>query len=227
MFNPQVVKLYWMCLIQDNEVLMKWLWKAEVLQWDMFRELIELLLIGCSIDLILIQRSKSNTSTPRTKLQTFWQRGISHMMSGIICWICLTLAISVLQVASLQWQNELNKNQDKDVLHPNHDPWWILAARMFSFFFFLASSNPVTMLYGYQDPEQPVLDDRTENLVQPSRPDYLQEDYAQSWSSQEWKSGVAEHDRSGKLEVNSWDSLHKVDLHREEPLRKVRRDYSR
>ena len=38
------------------------------------------------------------------------------------------------------------------------------------------------------------------------------------WSSQEWKSGAAEHDRSGKLEVNSWDSLQKVDPHREEYL---------
>ena len=39
-----------------------------------------------------------------------------------------------------------------------------------------------------------------------------------SWSSQEWKSGAAEHDRSGKPEGISWDSLQKVDPHREEPL---------
>ena len=32
-----------------------------------------------------------------------------------------------------------------------------------------------------------------------------------SWSSQEWKSGVAERDRSGKPEENSWDSLQEVD----------------
>ena len=44
------------------------------------------------------------------------------------------------------------------------------------------------------------------------------EDYGRSWSSQEWKSGAAEHDRSGKPEVNSWDSLQKVDPHREESL---------
>ena len=49
-----------------------------------------------------------------------------------------------------------------------------------------------------------------------SRPDYTQEDYGRSWSSQEWKSG--EHDRSGKLEENSWDSCQKVDPHREEHL---------
>ena len=48
--------------------------------------------------------------------------------------------------------------------------------------------------------------------MQPSRPDYTQEDYGRSWSSQEWKSGAAEHDRSVKPEEISWDP------HREEPL---------
>ena len=52
----------------------------------------------------------------------------------------------------------------------------------------------------------------------PSPPGYSKEDYGRSWSSQEWKSGAAEHDRSGKPEGISWDSLQKVDPHREEPL---------
>ena len=54
--------------------------------------------------------------------------------------------------------------------------------------------------------------------VETSRSDYSQEDYGRSWSSQEWKSGAAEHDRSGKPEDISWDSLRKVDPHREELL---------
>ena len=54
--------------------------------------------------------------------------------------------------------------------------------------------------------------------METSRSDHLQEDYGRSWSSQERKSGAAEHDRSGKPEVNSWDSLQKVDPHREEYL---------
>ena len=33
----------------------------------------------------------------------------------------LTLAISVLQLAPLQWQNELNKDQEKNVSQPNRD----------------------------------------------------------------------------------------------------------
>ena len=52
----------------------------------------------------------------------------------------------------------------------------------------------------------------------PSPPGYSQEDYGQSWSSQEWKSGAAEHNRSGKPEKTSWDKLQKVTPHREEPL---------
>ena len=47
------------------------------------------------------------------------------------------------------------------------------------------------------------IDDRTEKLVETSRSEYLQEDYGRSWSSQEWKSGAVEHDRSGKPEENS------------------------
>ena len=54
--------------------------------------------------------------------------------------------------------------------------------------------------------------------VETSRSDYLQEDYGRSWSSQEWKSGAAEPDRSGKPEKTSWEMLQKVAPHREEPL---------
>ena len=54
--------------------------------------------------------------------------------------------------------------------------------------------------------------------AQPSQSDYTQEDYGRSWSSQEGKSGTAEPDRSGKPEEISWDTLQKVDPHREEPL---------
>ena len=43
----------------------------------------------------------------------------------------------------------------------------------------------------------------------PPPPGCSKEDYGQSWSSQEWKSEAAAHDRSGKPEKTS---------HREEPL---------
>ena len=93
-----------------------------------------------------------------------------------------------------------------------------LTARTPSFVSSSASTNPGRTSYGYQDPERYVLDDRTGQPVEASRSDYLQKDYGLSWSSQEWKSGDGEHDRSGKHEENSWDSLQKVDPHRGEYL---------
>ena len=98
-------------------------------------------------------------------------------------------------------------------------PMMNLTARTPSFVSSSASSNPVRTSYGFQNPGKSVpSDDRTGKPVQPSRPDYTQEDYGRSWSSQEWKSGAAEHDRSGKPQGISWDTLQKVDPHREEPL---------
>ena len=97
-------------------------------------------------------------------------------------------------------------------------PMMNLTARTPSFVSSSASANPGRSSYGYQDPERNVLDDRTGQLVETSGSDYLQKDYGRSWSSQEWKSGAGEPDRSGKLEINSWDSLQDVDPHREESL---------
>ena len=57
----------------------------------MFPEPTELLLIGSLIKLILTQRFKSNTSTPRTNSQTYWARAISHLMNGIIFCVKRTL----------------------------------------------------------------------------------------------------------------------------------------
>ena len=81
------------------------------------------------------------------------------------------------------------------------------------------SSNPGRTSYGYQDPERSFpIDDRTGKPENSSPSDYLQKDYGRSWSSQEWKSGAAEHGRSGKPEENSRNSWQEVDPHREEYL---------
>ena len=78
-------------------------------------------------------------------------------------------------------------------------PLMNLTARMPSVVSSSTSSNPGMTSYGFQDPGKSVAsDDGTGKPVEPSRPDYMQEDYGRFWSSQEWKSGSAEHDRSGK-----------------------------
>ena len=94
-----------------------------------------------------------------------------------------------------------------------------LTARTPSFMSSSASSNPERTSYGYQGPGKSVASaDRTAKLVQLSQSYYTKEDYGRSWSSQEWKSGAAEHDRSGKPEEISWDTLQKIHPHRKEPL---------
>ena len=81
-------------------------------------------------------------------------------------------------------------------------PMMNLTARTPSFVSSSASSNPGRTSHCFQDPERHVLDDRTVQLVETSRSDYLQEDYGRSWSSQECKSGAAERDRSVKPEAH-------------------------
>ena len=97
-------------------------------------------------------------------------------------------------------------------------PMMNLTARTPSFVSSSASANPGRSSCGYQDPEQPVLDDRTGQPVETSRSNYSQKDYGLSWSSQVWKSGDGEHDRPRQPVKNSWDSLGKVDPHRGEHL---------
>ena len=98
-------------------------------------------------------------------------------------------------------------------------PMMILTARMPSVVSSSTSSNRGRTSYGYQDPGKSVAsDDRSEKPEKPSPPGYSKEDYGQSLSSQEWKSGAAAHDRSRKPETTSWDMMQQVAPHREEPL---------
>ena len=43
-------------------------------------------------------------------------------------------------------------------------------------------------------------------------------DYDRSWSSQEWKSEVTAHDRSGKLDKTSWNVVQQICPHHEDAL---------
>ena len=63
-----------------------------------------------------------------------------------------------------------------------------------------------------------MVDDRSGQPDRLSPPGYAKEDYGQSWSSQEWKSGAAAHDRSAKPDKISWDEVQQVRSHHENPL---------
>ena len=66
----------------------KWWSKVEVPQWDMFREPTELLWICFWTGSIWIQKFNSVTLTSNTNSQTCWLKGISHVMSATIFFIC-------------------------------------------------------------------------------------------------------------------------------------------
>ena len=98
-------------------------------------------------------------------------------------------------------------------------PMMNLTARTPSFVSSSASSNPGRTSYGHQDPGKSVAsDDRSGKPEKPSPPGYSKVDYGRSWSSQEWKSRAAEHDRSWKPEKTSWDMMQQVVRHRKETL---------
>ena len=97
-------------------------------------------------------------------------------------------------------------------------PMMNLTARTPSFVSSSASSNPGRTSHGYQDLERPVLDDRTGQPVETSRQTIHKRIMVYPGLL---KSGKAEMESTidqGNLLKNSWDSLGKVDPHREEHL---------
>ena len=122
-------------------------------------------------------------------------------------------------VCSAAMAKRAQQGSEEERVTAKSRPMMNLTARMPSVVSSSTSSNPGRTSYGYQDPGKSVAgDDRTGKPEKPSPPGYSKEDYGRSWSSQEWKSGAVEHDRSGKPETISWDFLQKVDPHRAEHL---------
>ena len=102
-----------------------------------------------------------------------------------------------------------------------------LTARMPSVVSSFTSSSLVKTWYGYQDPgKSVVVDDRSGQPDRLSPAGYSKSDYGRSWSSQEWKSEVTAHDRSGKPDKTSWNAVQQICPRRKCAIRKVRRDNS-
>ena len=89
-----------------------------------------------------------------------------------------------------------------------------LTARMPTVVSSSTSSSPGKTWYEYQDPGKcVVVDDRSGQPDRLSPAGYSKSDYGRSWSSQEWKSEVTAHDRSGKPDKTSWNAVQQVCPH--------------
>ena len=94
-----------------------------------------------------------------------------------------------------------------------------LTARMPSVVSSSTSSIPVKTWYEYQDPgKSVVVDDRSGKPDRLSPAGYSKSDYDRSWSSQEWKSEVTAHDRSGKPHKTSWNAVQQICPHHGDTL---------
>ena len=81
------------------------------------------------------------------------------------------------------------------------------------------SVSPGKRWYGNQDPWKSVVaDDRSGQPDKLSSAGHSKLDYDRSWSSQEWKSEVTAHDRSGKLDKTSWNAVKQICPQHEDAL---------
>ena len=131
----------------------------------------------------------------------------------LLCLFNISHFSSTACTAAMAKRAQQGSEEERDTAKSR--PMMNLTARMPSVVQSSTSSNPVRSSCGYQDLEKSVAgDDRSGKPERPSPPGYSKDDYGQSWSSQEWKSGAAAHERSGKHEKTSWDKLQKVAPHR-------------
>ena len=98
-------------------------------------------------------------------------------------------------------------------------PMMNLIARTPSFVSSSTSVSPGKRHYGKQDPWKSIVaEDRSGQPDKFSSTDYSKLDYDCAWSSQEWKSEVTTHDRSGKPGKTSWNAVQQVRPHHEATL---------
>ena len=123
MFNPQVVKLYCMCL-RTMRLWSKWLWKAEVQHWDMFPEPTELLLIGCLIESIWTAKvqikyidTKNHLADILTK-RNFTRGEWNHLL-------CLFNISQFSSINSLEAMSKRTQEDAREESQQNQSRWWI------------------------------------------------------------------------------------------------------
>ena len=153
----------------------------------------ELLLIGCSIELIWTPKPKSKTSTPKTQLADILTNGNftrdewNHLLN-LFTTIHFSSTACTAAVAKRAQQGS-----GEGRVTAKSRPMMSLTARMLSIESSSTSSNLGMTSYGYQDPGKSVAsDDRSGKLENSSPSGYSKEDYCQSCLL-----------KSGKVELHS------------------------
>ena len=114
-------------------------------------------------------------------------------------------------VCSAAMAKRIQQESGEERVTAKSKPMMNLTARMPLVVSFSTSSSPGMTWYGYQDPgKSVVVDDRSGQPDRLSPTGYSKSDYDYPWSSQQWKSGAAAHDRSGKPEKTSWDTMQQI-----------------
>ena len=176
----------------------------------MFPEPTELLLIGYLIESIGTPKSKSSTLTPKTNSQTYWPRETSHVMNGIIFCVCLTLAISVLQIVLKQCRKERKKIQVKKESQQNRSRWWIwsrdAAKGLLTCYLLLhqkARGKPNTKVNLLWACKLRSTIERWDPLCTHTHQATQNGTLIKTWSFQEWKSDELMEDRTGRPVVTA------------------------
>ena len=142
------------------------------------------------------------------------------MRSGIICWACLTLAISVLQFDLLQWRSEFNKNQEKNESQQNQDLCWISLRgchRSCRLQLHQARWREGTEIKILGNLLLQMIDQG--NLTDSPPAGYSKLDYDRFLVfSRVEKWGYGTHDRSGKPDKTSWNTVQQVRPHHGDTL---------
>ena len=122
-------------------------------------------------------------------------------------------------VCSAAMAKRIQQESGEERVTAKSRPMMNLTARMPSVVSSSTSSSPGKRWYGNQDPwKSVVVDDRSGQLDRLSPAGSSKLDYDRSWSSQEWKSEVTAHDRSGKPDKTSWNTVQQVRPHHGDTL---------
>ena len=122
-------------------------------------------------------------------------------------------------VCSAAMAKRIQQESGEELVTAKSRPMMHLTARMPSVVSSSTSSSPEKRWYGNQDPWRSVVADDQSGQPDGLFPaDYSKLDYDRSWSSQERKSEVTTHDRSGKPDKTSWNTVQQVRPHHGDTL---------